>query len=71
MKEYAIIFEQGPTGWSAYAPDLPGLGAAGDSFDEVNQLIREGIGAHIECLRETGNPVPEPTTRVAVMSTAA
>ena len=29
MKDYAIIFEQGPAGWSAYAPDLPGLGAAG------------------------------------------
>jgi predicted RNase H-like HicB family nuclease len=71
MKEYAIIFEQGPEGWSAYAPDLPGLGAAGDSFEEVDSLIREGITAHIECLRETGNPVPQPTTRVALMSTAA
>jgi predicted RNase H-like HicB family nuclease len=71
MKEYAIIFEQGPAGWSAYAPDLPGLGAAGKTFEEVDQLIREGIQLHIECLRETGNTVPEPTTRVAVMSTAA
>jgi len=71
MKEYAIIFEQGPGGWSAYAPDLPGLGAAAASFEEADQLIREGIEAHIECLRETGNAVPEPTTRVAVMSTAA
>ena len=71
MREFAIVFEQGPAGWSAYAPDLPGLGAAGASFEEVNQLIREGIEAHIECLRQTGNAVPEPTTRVAVMSTAA
>jgi predicted RNase H-like HicB family nuclease len=71
MKEYAIVFEQGPEGWSAYAPDLPGLGAAGTSFDEVQELIREAIQAHIDCLRDTGNPVPEPTTRVAVMSAAA
>jgi predicted RNase H-like HicB family nuclease len=71
MKEFAIVFEEGPEGWSAYAPDLPGLGAAGSSFEEVDQLIREGIEAHIECLRETGNPVPEPTTRVAMMSTVA
>jgi predicted RNase H-like HicB family nuclease len=71
MREYAIIFEQGSRGWSAYVPDLPGLGAAGDNFEEVDHLIREGIEAHIECLRETGNAVPEAMTRVAVMSTAA
>ena len=71
MKEYAIIFEQGPEGWSAYVPDLPGLGAAGDSFEEVQELIREGIDSHIEVLRETGNAIPEPKTRVAMVSTAA
>jgi len=71
MKEYAIVFEQGPEGWSAYVPDLPGLASAGESFEEVEGLIREGIDAHIEILRETGNAVPEPTTRVTVMSTAA
>ena len=71
MKEYAIVFEQGPEGWSAYVPDLPGLAAAGDSFEEVQELIREGIGAHIEVLRDTGNAIPEPTTRVAMIATAA
>jgi predicted RNase H-like HicB family nuclease len=71
MKEYIIIFEQGPSGWGAYAPDLPGLGAAAETFEETDKLIREGIKLHIEVLRETGNPVPEPTTRVAVMSMAA
>jgi predicted RNase H-like HicB family nuclease len=71
MKEYAVIYEKGPAGWGAYAPDLPGLAAAGDTFEEVEQLISEGIKAHIECLRETGNAVPEPTTRVAIVSAAA
>ncbi len=71
MKAYAVIFEKGPNGWGAYAPDLPGLGAAGDTFEEVEELIREGIASHIECLKEHGDPIPEPTTRVAVMSTAA
>ena len=66
-----IIIEREGDDWGAYAPDLPGLGAAGDTFEEVEQLIREGIQSHIECLRETGNEIPEPTTRVAVMSTTA
>jgi len=67
MKEYAVIFEKGPKGWGAYAPDLPGLAAAGDTYEEVEQLIRDGIRLHIECLLETGNEVPEPTTRIAMM----
>ena len=71
MKEYAVIFEKGPNGWGAYAPDLPGLAAAGETFEEAEQLIREGIQYHIQCLRETGNEVPEPTTRVASVATAA
>ena len=64
MKEYAVIVEKTPTGWSAYAPDFPGLGVAGSTFEETEQLIREGIAFHIEGLRTDGEPVPEPTTRV-------
>ncbi|MBT9331114.1 type II toxin-antitoxin system HicB family antitoxin [Paracidobacterium acidisoli] len=67
MKEYAVIFEKTETGWSAYAPDLPGLGVAGTTYEEAEQLIREGIEFHIEGLRADGEPVPEPTTRVAKM----
>ncbi|GAC1415690.1 MAG: hypothetical protein NVSMB62_03950 [Acidobacteriaceae bacterium] len=67
MKEYAVIFEQTPTGWSADAPDLPGLGVAGSTFEATEQLIREGILFHIEGSPAGGDPVPEPTTRVARM----
>jgi predicted RNase H-like HicB family nuclease len=64
MKEYAVIFEKTETGWSACVPDLPGLGVAGTTFDEIEQLIRESIEFHIEGLRAEGEAVPEPTTRV-------
>jgi predicted RNase H-like HicB family nuclease len=64
MRGYAVVFEKTETGWSAYAPHLPGLGVAGASFEETEQLIREGIEFHIEGLRADGDPVPEPTTRV-------
>lgn len=63
MKEYAVIFEKTATGWSAYVPDLPGLGVAGSTFEETEQLIREGIEFHIEGLRADGEPIPEPRTR--------
>ena len=64
MKEYAAIFEKTSTGWSAYAPDLPGLGVSGPTCDATEQLIRDGIEFHIEGLREDGLPIPEPHTQV-------
>jgi predicted RNA binding protein YcfA (HicA-like mRNA interferase family) len=40
--EYAVLIEQGPTSFGAYCPDLPGVVAAGETFDEVVALMREG-----------------------------
>ncbi|MGC2162720.1 MAG: type II toxin-antitoxin system HicB family antitoxin [Silvibacterium sp.] len=71
MKEYAVIFERTATGWSAYVPDLPGLGVAGATFEETKQLIREGIEFHIEGLRADGEPVPEPKTRALELAIPA
>jgi predicted RNase H-like HicB family nuclease len=59
---YAVIIEQGETSYGAYAPELPGLGVAGDSIEEVERLIRQAIPLHIEGLRANGDPVPPPST---------
>jgi len=67
MSEYAVIYEQGPTSWGAWVPDLPGCVAAGESRGEVKQLIAEAIEAHIESLREQGEPVPEPSSTTGVV----
>ncbi len=55
---FAVVFERTGTGWSAYAPDLPGLGVAGDTVEETRQLLREAIKLHIDDLRATGQPIP-------------
>jgi predicted RNase H-like HicB family nuclease len=70
MTEYVVIYEQGPTSWGAYCPDLPGLGVAAATRDEAERLIREGIGLHIDSLREHGDPVPEPTSAAGVVAVA-
>ena len=62
MSGYAVIIEGGETGYSAYTPELPGLGVAGSSLEEVERLVREAISLHIESLRAHGDPVPPPTT---------
>jgi predicted RNase H-like HicB family nuclease len=62
MSGYAVILEEGETSFGAYAPELPGLGVAGDSVEEVERLIREAVPLHLESLRAHGDPVPPPST---------
>lgn len=71
MSEYAVIFEQGETSWGAWVPDLPGCVAVGASREEVEQLIREAVDGHLESLRESGEPVPEPSSATGVVEVPA
>lgn len=59
--KYLVIYEKSINGWAAYVPDLPGLGIAGSTLDEVKQLIREAIDFHLEGMRKHGDPIPEPS----------
>lgn len=68
---YAIVIEQTESGFSAYVPDLPGCVAAGGTMVEVQELIREAIAFHVEGLREDGEPVPPPSSRVEYVEIAA
>lgn len=70
MTEYAVIYEHGPTSWGAYCPDLPGLGVVGETREEVERLIREGIELHVESLREHHEAVPDPTSTVGMVAVA-
>lgn len=71
MKQYAVIYDKGPTNWGAYLPDLPGCVAVGDTLEEVQELIRGAIEMHFEGMREDGDPIPEPRSRAAMVSVAA
>lgn len=62
--KYAVVYEQGPTSWGAYVPDLPGCVAVGTTRAEVKRLIREAIEFHLESMREAGEPIPEPASSV-------
>ncbi len=59
---YVVIYEKTSTGYSAYAPDIPGCIAAGGTRAETELLMREAIEMHLHGLKEDGEPVPEPTT---------
>ncbi|PKL10087.1 MAG: hypothetical protein CVV51_00505 [Spirochaetae bacterium HGW-Spirochaetae-7] len=66
--EYLIIIEKTATGYSGYAPDLPGCVATGFTTDEVRSLMREGIQFHIEGLRLGGFTVPPPSSEAVFFS---
>ena len=61
-RRYLIVIE-GAEGenFSAYAPDLPGCVATGASLQQCEREMHDAIALHIEGLRETGQPVPEPS----------
>ena len=63
--KYAVVIEKTDNGYSAYAPDLPGCIAAGDSRAETERLIREAIAMHVQSLKEQGHRVPDPSTSTA------
>jgi predicted RNase H-like HicB family nuclease len=60
--KYAVIIEKAKNNYSAYAPDIPGCIAVGDTLEETKQMIQEAIEFHLEGMREEGLPIPEPTT---------
>jgi predicted RNase H-like HicB family nuclease len=64
---YVVIIEGEGDSFSGYSPDLPGCVAAGTSPEEVEELMREAIGLHIESLRAHGEPVPAPAAAAATV----
>lgn len=61
--DYLIVTERTSTGFSAYAPDLPGCIATGRTIDEVRTRMKEAIEFHVEGLQLEGFPVPVPTSK--------
>ena len=68
---YAIVVEKAGNNYSAYAPDLPGCIATGNTVEEAEQEIREAIKFHIDGLREDGLPIPAPASVVEYLEIAA
>ena len=61
-RRYLIVIEGGDDAdYSAYAPDLSGCVATGATLEERERAMRKAIAFHIEGLRQSGQPVPEPS----------
>jgi len=59
--KYVVIYSPTETGWSAYAPDLPGCVAAGETRTETERLMSGAISMHLAGMRQDGEAPPEPS----------
>jgi predicted RNase H-like HicB family nuclease len=63
-RRYLIIYENGPTNLSGFAPDVPGCASTGHSLEEMRTNLREALEFHIEGLALDGAPIPAATTHL-------
>ncbi|HEX4852864.1 type II toxin-antitoxin system HicB family antitoxin [Arenimonas sp.] len=68
---YAIVIDKTDNNYGAWAPDLPGCVALGDTVEEVGQRMRSAIEMHLAGIREDGQPIPQPSVLVNYVDVAA
>jgi predicted RNase H-like HicB family nuclease len=68
MNYIAIIHKEPTSDFGVSFPDFPGCITAGRTLDEAKDMAAEALTGHIEVMRETGEPVPDPSTLDEVMS---
>jgi predicted RNase H-like HicB family nuclease len=66
MKQrYLVIYENGESNLSGFAPDVPGCASTGHTIEEMRANLREALEFHLEGLALDGQPIPASTTRLA------
>jgi predicted RNase H-like HicB family nuclease len=67
MKKYLVVYEKTNTGYSAYAPDLPGCTATASTKKSIEKNIYETILFHLEGLKEEGLSIPRSKSESEVL----
>ena len=70
MNKCAVIYEPTRTGYSAYAPDLPGCIATGQTLEQTRERMHEAIEVHLSSMRQDGDVIPEPTHVADILEVA-
>lgn len=58
MSAPRVIVERTGSGYCAWAPDLPGCIATGETEDEARERMDAAVEMHIAALRKAGRDVP-------------
>lgn len=67
---YLVVLERTERNYGAYAPDLPGCVATGQTPEESPQLMHWAMEMHVRGMEEDGLPVPEPTSTASYIPVA-
>lgn len=67
MRKYLVVYEKTKTGYSAFAPDLPGVIVTGKTKPIVEKNIFDAIQSHIEGLKEEKLKIPSALAEGEVM----
>jgi len=61
MKRYkiSVVIEKDADGYFAFAPELQGCYAQGESYEEVMENIKDAIRLHLEDRIESKETIPE------------
>ena len=59
MRKYLVVYEKSKTGYSAYAPDLPGVIATGKTKAIAEKNIFGAIQFHLEGLKVEKMSIPK------------
>jgi predicted RNase H-like HicB family nuclease len=67
--DYSLTIEatDDPMFFGFYSPDLEGFSGVGHSVEDCLYQARWAMKEHVALLRETGRPVPEPSTDPTVV----
>ena len=58
-RKYSLVMENGPTGLSAYVPELPSILVTGSSAEELATRAAEAIQIYWDVLRTERSPTSE------------
>jgi predicted RNase H-like HicB family nuclease len=63
-RRYLVVYENGPSNLSGFAPDVPGCASTGHSLEEMRTNLQEALAFHLEGLALDGIPIPTPKTHL-------
>lgn len=67
MLRYLVVYEKTKTGYSSYAPDLPGCVATGRTRRACEKNMAAALELHIEGMRQDGETLPPQSAFAEVM----
>ena len=66
-RRYVVVYEKSGNNYGASAPDVPGCGSVGDTWEEMQAMIQEALEIHLDLTAKEGDPIPEPTRSAIVV----